>query len=547
MTRAAMKSQEYDVIVVGAGSSGAPLAARLAEKASRSVLLLEAGAAFPSIAEVPRVIRDGSILGGAYPGSPYSWSFRGELFPGLTTTIPRGKVLGGSSSLNGCYFIRGLEDDFDRWAAAAGEKWSHQEVLPFFRRLETDADYAHDEAHHGADGPIPVHRPKSLVPVTEAFVDACLARGYSSDPDKNAPRADGGVGPIPFNLDGSAQRISTGIGYLLTGGERANLTIRGNHFVRRIVLDKQRAIGVEVEHRGTRKAIFAGEIVLAAGAFKSPHLLMLSGIGPADDLLASGVGVVHDLPGVGKDFEDHTDLQLSYRPVQGLSAPRGTPPFQFALHVASSAAGDNGSDIEIAPFVKTFADASGGKRVLLEMLARPRATRRALHGTSLKPFVFGAVHQNHLNFMVALQRQDSRGQVKLLSSDPHQQPEISYNFLDAESDRRRLREAVRIAVGLMDSDQFRKVCAERISPSNEALGDDTALDSCIRGALLLAIHTSGTCRMGTGTESVVDQECRVRGIEGLRVVDTSIVPAGLSRGPNATAVMIGERAASLFE
>lgn len=538
--------REYDVVVVGAGSSGAALAARLAENPSRSVLLLEAGPSYERADQVPSVLRKGTVIGAAYPGSRYSWSLRGELYPGMITTIPRGKVLGGSSSLNGCYFIRGVKDDFDRWEAAGNEQWSYDAVLPYFQRSETDVDYPDDGEFHGAAGPTPVRRPKHLLPVTEAFFDACRALGYPEDPDKNAPNPDGGVGLIPFNHDESTQRVSTGLAYLLAGQGRPNLTVRGDCFVRRVVLDRKRAIGVEVEHGGERQTILAAEVVLSAGAFKSPHLLMLSGIGPADELLASGVSVVHDLPGVGKKFQDHTDLQLSYRPAQRLDAPPGTAPFQCALHFAS-AGGENGSDIEIAPFTRTFVDVSGGRRIALKMLGHPVATRRAMHGTSLKPFLFGAAHQNHLSFMVALQRQDSLGDVTLVSSDPHQQPHIAYNFLQAEADRRRLREGIRAAVEIMDSPQFRAICRGRIAPGDDTLRDDKKLDQFMQDALILAIHTSGTCKMGTGPDDVVDQECRVHGIEGLRVVDTSIIPGGVARGPSATAVMIGERAAAFFD
>ena len=542
-----MGAPEYDVIVVGAGSAGAALAARLADNPNRSVLLLEAGPVYDRVDEIPKVLRDGTVIGASYPGSPYSWSFRGELFPGMTTTIPRGKVFGGSSSLNGCYFIRGVKDDFDRWAAAGNDKWTFEEVLPYFRRCETDADYASDAAHHGDSGPIPVRRPKNLLPMTEAFTEACLALGFGEDPDKNAPKPEGGVGLIPFNIDESTQRISTGIGYLLNRARRPNLTILGDQFVRRIVIERGQVVGVEVEAGGERKTIHAGEVILSAGAFKSPHLLMLSGIGPADELRSNGVDVVHDSPGVGKNFQDHTDIQLSYRPARKFDAPRGTSPFQCALHFSSSVAGDNGSDIEIAPFTRTFVDVSGGRRVVLKMLAHPRDTRRAMHGTSLKPFLFGAQHQNHLSFMVALQRQDSLGEVKLVSSDPHRQPDINYHFLAAENDRKRLREGVRKAVEIMDAPQFSSVCGKRLSPTDDKLRDDAKLDQAIRNALILAIHTSGTCKMGPGGDAVVDQECRVHGVQGLRVADTSIIPDGVARGPSATAVMIGERAAAFFD
>jgi choline dehydrogenase len=544
--------ERFDVVVVGGGSAGGPLAVRLSDNPDRAVLLLEAGPHYERVEDLPPEILEPTRMGAAFPGHPNNWSFLGALTPELVYSIPRGKILGGSSSINGVYFIRGTREDFERWAALGNDEWSFEKVLPYFRRIENDRDY-HNE-FHGSEGPVPVardYRSRSY-PVTEAFFQSALDMGYPEEPDKNAPGPPG-VGLIPQNV-GSGMRVSTAISHVIPNLSRRNLTVRGNAFVRRVVWEDLRAVGVEVEHDGRVDVIHADEVVLSAGSVKSPHLLMLSGIGPADDLRAQGVEVVHDSPGVGVNFTDHPHLTADYRPKERFTVEPGATYLPACLNLTSEGSERIG-DIEIlcrmAPFTAILLGSSGGSALgsVARILGRPLKTLRSLRGMSMRRVMGQARHQRDLSLGAALQQASSRGEIRLTSPDPHVQPEIRYNYLSEASDRQRMRQAVRVAFEMLESKAFRPLVERRTGPSQAVLDSDAELDRWMSAHLHTAIHLSSSCKMGPENDpgAVVDQYCRVRGVDGLRVVDTSIMPQVTSRGPNATAVMLGERAAEFFD
>src|SRR5216683_2139275 len=287
-------AQQYDVIVVGAGSAGAVIAARLSEAAGRRILLIEAGPDYPSLSSLPDKLRRGHITAADILPSDHDWKFIGRATPEAEPMlVPRGKVTGGSSAINGEIFLRGVAEDFDAWASAGNERWSASEVLPFYCHLEHDLDFA--DEYHGHDGPIPVRRWRAdewLSPQT-AFVEACQALGFPECADHNAPAASG-VGPIPLNtVDGI--RWSTALGYLASARQRANLTILANTTVSQVLFEGRRAVGVLTSRNGESVRVDAiEEVILSAGAIGSPHVLMLSGIGPVDQLRAAGVEVRHD-------------------------------------------------------------------------------------------------------------------------------------------------------------------------------------------------------------------------------------------------------------
>ncbi|MGY1601195.1 mycofactocin dehydrogenase MftG [Geodermatophilus sp. SYSU D00815] len=480
---------EFDVVVVGAGSAGCPLAARLAD-AGRRVLLLEAGPA--DAADV----RDAATLRAAAPGHPANRRIAAVLTPGRTVAVPRGQVVGGSSAVNGGYFVRGTRADFDGYAAAGNDLWSADAVLPAFRRLEADADFGHLPGH-GADGPVPVRRPPPA-PLAEAFAAAAEELGFPGEPDKNADGV-AGYGPIPRNV-ADGVRVSTALAYLAP--RRPRLPVRAGVAVRRVLVERGRAVGVQTDAGVVR----AAEVVLSAGAVFSPHLLLLSGIGPADDLRRAGIPVVVDLPGVGACATDHPDVYLPWRPAR--PAPPA-PPLHSAL---------NTGDLELQPWLASFAAAGLDP-------ARPDLVVR-----------------------VALQRPEGRGRLRLDPRDPAADPVLEQSYLTEEADRRRLREGVRLADALLRAPAVAPLVAARTGPDDAVLADDAALDRWIRASLGTAVHLCGTARMGPDGDpgAVVDQSLRVRGVEGLRVVDTSVLPRVPSRGPAATAVMVGERAAELF-
>lgn len=501
--------------MVGAGSAGCALAARLSENADRSVLLLEAGPAFDRLADFPAELADAYSLAGTAPDNAYNWSFVGELIPQRRYPVPRGRVIGGSSALNASYFVRGRPTDFDAWAAAGNTEWSFEKVLPFFIRLESDSDF--DDEWHGGAGPVPVRRTPcdQLHPASQAFYDACRELGFADEPDKNAPgRA--GVGRIPLNIRDGV-RVNAAMAYLLPNLHRPNLRVCGDSTVRRVLFAGRRAIGVEVERGGLRQLVHANEVVLCAGAVKSAQLLMLSGIGPHEQLRAQQIEVVADAPGVGHDFTDHPSLAVYYRsPAMAVRSADGSF-LQIALNTASSG---SAAGAEILCYTAPF-----------EQLVTGSAPRDAA-----------------LALGVSVQQEDSRGELRLVSSDPDIQPTLSYHYLGADSDLRRLRAVVRLAAELLSTSAYRRAGATRASPPDEALADNTLLDAWMAQNLSTSVHLSGTCRMGPDEDplAVVDQYCRVRGVRGLRVVDTSIMPRVTSRGPSATAIMLGERASAFF-
>jgi predicted dehydrogenase (TIGR03970 family) len=503
---------EWDVVVVGAGTAGCPLAARLAD-AGRRVLLLEAGADHARPEDFPVDLKDAATMRGAAPGHPANWDLSGELADGLIVPVPRGRVVGGSSALNAGSFIRGTRADFDGWAAAGNDLWSYERVLPAFRRLETDTDFG-DRPEHGAYGPVPVGRVWGAHPLADAVAAAADELGFPAEPDKNGD-APPGYGPVPLNISYGV-RVNTAMAYLSPRRGRAGLTVRGGVRVRRVVVEGGRAVGVETGDGVVR----AAEVVLSAGAVGSPHLLMLSGIGPADQLRAAGIPVLADVPGVGAEFTDHPNVYLSYRPAAPLPMPPGLLPLHGVLHATSSGSAVPG-DLEILPWMTPFSRITGGP-------AGP--------------------HADELVVGVGLQRAASRGTLTPAGPDPARQPRLQYHYLSEAGDRRALRDGVRLAAELLRTGALAPLVAAVDGLPDAVLADDRGLDGWIRAHLATAIHLAGTARMGPDTDAgaVVDQRLRARGVDGLRVVDTSVLPTVTSRGPAATAVMLGERAAELM-
>ena len=497
--------------MVGAGTAGCPLAARLAD-AERRVLLLEAGVAEP--AALPPELRDASTLRAAVPGHPANWDLPGRLADGRAIRVPRGRVLGGSSAVNAGYFVRPTPADAAGWAAAGNDLWSYERLLPALRRLESDHDFG-DRPEHGAVGPVPVRRPATDgPPLAEAFGGAIEELGLPREPDKNGGAAPG-YGPLPRNVvDGV--RISAADAYLTPRRGHPGLTVRGGARVLRILVRGGRAVGV----RTTGGDVHAGEVVLSAGAVGSPHLLLLSGIGPAADLRAAGIDVLVDAPGVGERCSDHPLVYLPFRPVPGVTAGPGGAPLHGVLHSSSQTA-DVPGDLEVLPWLAPFAQVMTGR-----------------------PAAVGDV----VEVGVSVQRPVGRGRLRLVDGDPHRPPVVQYGHLVDAADRRRMRDGVRLAAELLYTRALAAVGRPDGGPGGAVPGDDAALDEWIRERLTTAVHLSGTAGMGPDSDrgAVVDQELRVRGVAGLRVADTSVLPAVPSRGPAATAVLVGERAAELM-
>jgi choline dehydrogenase len=532
-------------LVIGAGAAGAALAARLSDDPDHRVVVIEAGDVPRTTDEFPPELLDASTVQGAMPGHPANWSYLGHLTPDLPYTIARGRIIGGSSTINGGYFVRARPEDFARWADAAGPEWSYDNVLPVLRDLEHDLDLGAGPSH-GDSGPMPVRRASQQNPAAQAFTAAALELGFATEPDKNVP-GEPGVGPVPQNVvDGV--RINTGIAYLNPVRDRPNLEVIGGCRVLRVLFDGRHATGVEVLDAGRgggRRAIEGDEVVLCAGGIGTPHLLLASGIGPAAELRDHGVAVVVDRPGVGRAFSDHPDLSVGWRARIDVVDPGAPETFTTALNLASTEGG--GDDLEIMVCVTTMGHLLTGSGGLVaggarSALRHPLATVRALRGASMRRVRQQAAHGRDLTLLVGLQREEARGSITLESADPTVPPRIDYRYLSTPGDRERMRRGIRTAVALLRTRAFADLFDRLTELDDATLDDDAALDAWMLAHLGTAIHLCGSAPMGRPSDpaAVVDAFGRVHGVSGLRVADTSMLPDAPSRGPAATAVLIGE-------
>ncbi|UKA55230.1 GMC family oxidoreductase N-terminal domain-containing protein [Arthrobacter sp. FW305-BF8] len=537
-----MKAQ-YDVLIVGAGAAGAPLASRLSEDPQRSVLLLEAGPTPNNSKEYPPELLNAGTVQGAAPGHPNNWSFSGYLTADRPYSIARGRILGGSTAISGTYFIRAPKQDFDQWSSAGNDEWSWNRVLPLYKRLENDLQFGHT-TNHGHHGPVPVSRLRQSHPATTAFARAVKELGFPEEADKNNGGPPG-YGPMPTNSIGG-QRIDTGSAYINPVRGRPNLTVQGNSYVRRVLFNGRRAIGVEVLHAGVLTTIEADEVVLSAGAVKTPHILLLSGLGPAAELKRFGIPVINDLAGVGRDFSDHPNLAITWRPRIPLIDYSSTQAMADVLNFTATGSSWVG-DLEIIQLLKPMsymltgvATSAGGRP--------PTGAAKASVGLSPHHSSHGVHHEGELAFLVSLQAETSRGHLSLASADPEVQPQIHFNYLSTESDRSRMREAVRTSTRLLQSNAYSAIFQEFTQLDENALQSDELLDAWVRAHLGTALHLCGTAKFGSPEDpaTVVDPYGRVHGVKGLRIADTSILPTAPRRGPAATAVLIGERIADFM-
>ena len=521
----------FDHIVIGGGSGGCAVAGRLSE-AGRSVCLLEAGGKGDGM-----LFRVPTATALILPRKVQNWGYRTIPQPGLNGRSgyqPRGRVLGGSSAINAMLYVRGHAADYDEWARNGCEGWAWDDVLPYFRKAESNERGADDR--HGADGPLNVADQRSPAAISEAFVEAGTEAQHPRTEDFNGPNQEGfGLYQVTQK---NGERWSAAHAYIHPHGDRSNLDVRTKVRVEKILIEDGRAVGVRYRAGGATKEVRArGDVVLAAGAFGSPQILMLSGIGPGAHLREHGVNVTRDAPGVGGNLQDHVDYVLCYksgrRDVWGLSAVGARDMWQAWRQWKRDRTGMLTTPFaEGGAFLKTRGD-----------LDRPDVQ---LH------FVVGLVddHMRKLHLghgwscHVCVLRPHSRGEVRLASSDVRDDPAIDMGFLSDERDLDTLEQGYRMTRQVCEAPALAPWRGKEMYTDGNETRDE--LRDILRSRADTVYHPVGTCRMGEDDGSVVDPQLRVRGIDGLRIADASVMPTIVGGNTNAPTIMIGERCASML-
>ncbi|TPE54070.1 choline dehydrogenase [Maribrevibacterium harenarium] len=528
--------EHYDYIIVGAGSAGCVLADRLTESGEHTVLLVEKGGSDSSIfIQMPTAL--------SYPMNTekYAWQFHTDKEGGLDGRemhCPRGKVLGGSSSINGMVYVRGHACDFDEWEEQGAKGWNYQNCVPYFKRAESWSGGADD--YRGGDGPLATNNGNDmrLNPLYQAFIDAGEQAGYGKTDDYNGYRQEG-FGPMHMTVKNGV-RASTSNVYLKRALKRSNLTLRTRVHSRKVILQDQRAVGLEYEHNGDICVAHANkEVILSAGSIGSPVLLQLSGIGPREVLEKAGVEVKQELPGVGENLQDHLEVYFQYwckQPVTlnsklGLIS-KGLIGTRWILFKDGLGATNH---FESCGFIRSRA---GLKWPNIQYHFLPAAMR--YDGQA-------AVDGHGFQVHVGPNKPESRGKVWIESSDPHAKPRILFNYLSTEQDVQDWRDTIRLTREILQQPALTPFRGEEIQPGASVQSDEE-IDRWVRENVESAYHPSCSCKMGADDDpmAVLDEECQVRGVQGLRVVDSSIFPTITNGNLNAPTIMVAERAADMI-
>jgi choline dehydrogenase len=526
----------YDYVIIGAGSAGCVLANRLSKDPAVSVCVIEAGPSdwFPLI-HMP------GAFGAFMFDKKHDWSYWAKpdprVFGGKPIFIPRGKTLGGSSSINGMVYTRGHRSDYDRWAGLGNKGWGYEDVLPYFRKAENNARGA--DKYHGDEGPLAVSDSELNYTISKVFIEAAEQAGMPMSNDFNGEQYEG-FGPFQFTI-ANGRRCSTAVAYLHPAMNRHNLTVMTGADVVRIEFEGKRAVGVTVDHKGRRNSVKANrEVIISAGAINSPQLLMLSGVGHPDELRALGINVVHALSGVGKNLQEHPDaavlttshfhggVQLS---LLGVLQMVGEGIEYYGAHVGKL----RSSFTEAGGFLKTdpSVDVPDVELCTLPLLFDDGGRDLAL-----------MTHDGY-SCHVGCIRPKSRGTVSLASANPADPPIIDLNMLSHPDDMKCMIAGIRLVRKILAAPAFDKYRKEEFYPGKDVQSDE-ALAQAIKDKLGIEYHPVGTCKMGHDDMAVVDAQLRVHGMEALRVIDASIMPTLVGSNTNAPTIMIAEKAADLI-
>jgi choline dehydrogenase len=522
---------KFDYLIIGAGTAGCVLANRLSEKTQNNVAIFEAG----KNSDIWKVNMPLAILYTMHDPK-YNYKYYSEPEPYLNNRklfCPRGKMIGGCSAHNGMVYVRGNKNDYERWASFGLKNWSYEKVLPFFKKIETWSEG--ENQYRGGQGILPINQSKNPNPLFKAFLNSAQEAGHKINSDMNGEDQEGfGMYDVTIH---KGQRASASKYYLNPARNRKNLKVFTESFVEKIIFEGKKAIGIQVKIKNKIEKIYANkEVILSGGSINSPQLLMVSGVGPGDELKEKGIEIVHNLKGVGKNLQDHLETYIQ----QECKTPNTL--YTYTKLIPKVLAGIQWFMFKSGPCSKSFLEAGGFAK------SNPQRKVANIQFHFFPSFVInhGLVDPDTHGYQLhaSPNHPKSRGQITLNSSDPYEYPKILFNYLKEDEDLKQTRECIHVARKILSQPALSEHAGREIGPGTDAKSDDE-LDDYIKSKADTAYHPCGTCKMGVDDMAVVDENLKVKGIENLRVIDASVIPEIPSANLNAPVLMIAEKGSEL--